>query len=415
MTDDIQQYRKILEDSELSITADLEFIAKYITLYPVYDDTGIEVLFKVPINDVVTIDGHIGIDDEPVKLTARVTTLQMSVSVPMDVDEDPYHGELILQYNFQPQFSANSDDEEAYEEVKNWFDEGNYDSELVEKLTDIGFSESAASDIEIDYSNNDQIDYYAGGIAREIADAVRFVLNQDANAILSKFGPAVLTTDVEFSANDILPHKHTIIKFLLAELKHKGPQSETVVNIANKLRTLNINWPELDTIEQSMNAGKLTESLKLSDLNTASEKRQLTAVKKDGSRIQYISNPSLAIQLAAVQQSGWAIRSIDNPTPAVQLAAVQHRPWAIEYIKNPSLASQSAAVQEDGLNIKYIKNPSPALFADHKVKRSIIKTVLNWMHTSQFDLAKEVVDYLRKHNVDWPELDTIEQSIGSGS
>lgn len=256
MTDDIQQYRKILEDSDLSNSADLEFITKYITIYPVYNDTGIEVLFKVTINDVVTIDGYIGIDDEPVKLTATVTTLQMSVSVPMDVDADPDYGELILQYNFQPQFSANSDDDEAYDAVINWFDSGNYDSELVEKLTDIGFSESAASDIEVDGVSDDQIDYYAGGIAGEIADAVRFILNQDANTILSKFGPAVLTTSVEFSANGILPHKHTIIKFLLSCLKHKGPQSETVVNIARKLRTLNINWPELDTIEQSMNAAK---------------------------------------------------------------------------------------------------------------------------------------------------------------
>lgn len=257
MTGDIQQYRKILEDSDLSTTADLEFITKYITIYPVYDDTGIEVLFKVPINDVVTIDGYIGIDNDLVKIIARVTTLQMSVSVPMDVDEDPYYGELILQYNVQSQFSANSDDEDAHQTVMNWFDRGNYDSELVEKLTDIGFSESAASDIEVDGITDDQIDYYAGGIPREIADAVRFVLNQDANVILSKFGPAVLTTSVEFSANDILPHKHTIIKFLLSDLKHKGPQSETVVNIVSKLRTLKINWPELDTIEQSMNAGKL--------------------------------------------------------------------------------------------------------------------------------------------------------------
>ena len=32
MSDDIHQYRKILEDSELSTTADLEFITKYINI-----------------------------------------------------------------------------------------------------------------------------------------------------------------------------------------------------------------------------------------------------------------------------------------------------------------------------------------------------------------------------------------------
>jgi hypothetical protein len=243
VTDDIQQYRKILEDSDLSTTADLEFIAKYITVHSGSDNT-INVLFKVPINDVVTID------DES---TATVTTLQMSLSLSLDFDEDPYNNGLLLSYDFQPQ---DEDDEYAYESVINWFID-NYDSELFEKLTDIGFSESAAYDIDLDGIAKDLMDYHAGGIAREISDAVRFVLNQDANVILSKFGPAVLTTSVKFSANDILPHKHTIIKFLLSDLKHKGPQSETVVNIANKLRALNINWPELDTIEQSLNARKL--------------------------------------------------------------------------------------------------------------------------------------------------------------
>ena len=402
MSDDIHQYRKILEDSELSTTADLEFITKYITIYPGSDDTVIEVLFKVPINDVVTID-----DDS----TATVTTLQMSLSLSLDFDTEPYNNGLLLSYNFQPQ---DEDDEYAYESVINWFDSGNYDSELVEKLTDIGFSESAASDIDVDGIANDQIDYYAGGIAKEISDAFRFVLNQDANVILSKFGPAVLTTGVEFSANDIFPHKHTIIKFLLSDLKHKGPQSETVVNIVSKLRTLNINWPELDTIEQSMNAGKLTENDKDADINTASESVQLAAVQQNGRAIRYIKNPSESVQLAAVQQDGSTIGWIKNPTPEIQLATVQQNGWAIQWIENPSPAVQLAAVHQYGRAIQFIKNPSPELFADKKAKQSIIKYILLLMKQNSLKAAAGLVTKLRTHNVNWPELTHIEHGLNAG-
>ena len=210
--------------------------------------------------------------------------------------------------------------------------------------------------------------------------------------ILSKFGPAVLTTGVEFSANDILPHKHTIIKFLLSDLKHKGPQSETVVNIVSKLRTLNINWPELDTIEQSMNAGKLTENDKDADINTASESVQLAAVQQDGSTIGWIKNPTPEIQLATVQQNGWAIQWIENPSPAVQLAAVH----------------------QYGRAIQFIKNPSPELFADKKAKQSIIKYILLLMKQNSLKAAAGLVTKLRTHNVNWPELTHIEHGLNAG-
>jgi hypothetical protein len=68
-----------------------------------------------------------------------------------------------------------------------------------------------------------------------------------------------------------------------------------------------------------------------------------------------------------------------------------------------------------------VAHPTPELFADNKTKHSIIKTILRKLKEPSNDdneninVALDLLVYLRNHNVNWPELDTIEQSIGSGS
>jgi hypothetical protein len=135
---------------------------------------------------------------------------------------------------------------------------------------------------------------------------------------------------------------------------------------------------------------------------------QLAAVQRNGLAIQWIKNPSDTVQLAAVKKDVGAIKHIENPSDTVQLSAVQQNGLAIEYIENPTPEMQLAAVQRHSWAIYWIKNPSPELLADHKVKRSIIKSMLELIKIHQLDSAKLLVDYLRDHNVNWPELDTIE-------
>jgi DNA-dependent RNA polymerase auxiliary subunit epsilon len=62
----------------------------------------------------------------------------------------------------------------------------------------------------------------------------------------------------------------------------------------------------------------------------------LAAVKKYGSAIRYLQNPSEQLQLAAVKQNGFVIKYIQNPSEKVQIAAVQQDGLAIRFIQNPS-------------------------------------------------------------------------------
>lgn len=49
--------------------------------------------------------------------------------------------------------------------------------------------------------------------------------------------------------------------------------------------------------------------------------KQKAAVKRDGTVIEFIKNPSFAIQKIAVEQNGRAIQFIENPSFEIQKAA----------------------------------------------------------------------------------------------
>jgi hypothetical protein len=138
--------------------------------------------------------------------------------------------------------------------VIDWFDNGEYDLELFGHLTDIGFSPSAAHGVEVEGIDLDIVDYYAAGIGNEIAESVKHVLKQDTATIFSKFGPSILTTDIKFTANDLVPQKHAIIKYMLSDIKENGVGSEIAKTISNKLTTMGINWPELAVIQNSLDS-----------------------------------------------------------------------------------------------------------------------------------------------------------------
>jgi 23S rRNA A1618 N6-methylase RlmF len=51
-------------------------------------------------------------------------------------------------------------------------------------------------------------------------------------------------------------------------------------------------------------------------LNEASEKEQLKAVKRIGSSIKFIKNPSVKVQLEAIKKNIYAIQFIEIPSSA---------------------------------------------------------------------------------------------------
>lgn len=84
---------------------------------------------------------------------------------------------------------------------------------------------------------------------------------------------------------------------------------------------------------------------------SATEEEQLKIVQKEGTDIQYISNPTEKIQLEAVKKNGYAIRFIKNPSEKVQLLAVKQDGYALHYINNPSEKVMQQAIK--GINYLY--------------------------------------------------------------
>ena len=246
---DISKYIKIVEgfnddeDFENPDRFDPEFIAKFIAIHSV-DNESINVLFAMPINEADNIG-----DD----ITVTISKIQMSVSVALNAEHVSQHGDLVLYYDFEPP-EEDDDDYTIRDMIMNWFED--YTDNLFQHLTDKGFSQSAAFDVELEGFGVDQVDYYAGGIANEISESVKFILNQKLKVILSKFGPAILLADLKFSAADLLPYKHTIIKYILSDIKQNGVQSELANDIATKLTNLGVDWPELSVIQNSLDSAQ---------------------------------------------------------------------------------------------------------------------------------------------------------------
>lgn len=67
---------------------------------------------------------------------------------------------------------------------------------------------------------------------------------------------------------------------------------------------------------------------------------------------RYIENPIEKVQLKA-----YSIACIENATEKVQLTSVRKSGYAIAYIKNPSEKVQLAAVKSESKAIEFIKKP----------------------------------------------------------
>jgi hypothetical protein len=285
----------------------------------------------------------------------------------------------------------------------------------IDTVLDIAAEKLGNNDRELDRlvrDNADQIvHWFEDNADRSSAKSILFFLT-----VFSEFCD-VARWSTEF--RDAIDHRREeFVKYLLPRfVTDNVPKSEVAV-----LSSI-VDWPELDAMQRSISANQksIKETIKLSDLDTASEKQQLSTVKKDWRKIKYITNPSEAVQLAAVQHNGNAIFHILHhkivPSEAVQLAAVQQDGYVINYLISnsivPSKAVQIAAIQQDGTMITKINRPTPGLFADADVKHSVIKTLLTDIQKTYYFKAEQLVKFLRRRNVEWPELDAIERSLNA--
>lgn len=118
---------------------------------------------------------------------------------------------------------------------------------------------------------------------------------------------------------------------------------------------------------------------------------QLAAVKSNPEYIRYIDNPDESLQMMVVQKDPYNIQYISHPTDAVQLAAIKNAPDTTTYIENPTVLSQPSA--------KYY--------------------IMKFLIDRRFDKADyhvtSIIEYLRKHNVQWPDLVHIERSLNNSS
>ena len=132
------------------------------------------------------------------------------------------------------------------------------------------------------------------------------------------------------------------------------------------------------------------EKYRYLNLDKATERVQIEAVKRNGLAIQYIKNPSELVQIEAVKQNGRAILYIENPSELVQIEAVKQDGWAIQDINNPSELVQIEAVKRNGLAIEFIKNPSERVQIE-AVKRNgwAIEHIKNPSELVQIEAVKQ--------------------------
>lgn len=116
--------------------------------------------------------------------------------------------------------------------------------------------------------------------------------------------------------------------------------------------------------EYGSEAWEKIENSYIYTLNTATEEKQLEAIKKRGVNIQYINNPSEKLQLVAVKQDGYAIQFIHNPSEKVQLEAVRQTRYAITDTNSPTDKVIKEVIKKTPINdfyeflylLRYIEN-----------------------------------------------------------
>jgi hypothetical protein len=125
---------------------------------------------------------------------------------------------------------------------------------------------------------------------------------------------------------------------------------------------------------------------------------------------EYLANMDYKTKLQAVSSDSDYIRYIDDPDEAMQMAAVIDNPHTIQYIKNPTDAVQIDAIKASPDTLLHIKNPT--VLSQPGIKIVIMRYLIERLKINAKYHSSEIVNYLRKHGVQWPDLAVIERSMG---
>lgn len=186
-----------------------------------------------------------------------------------------------------------------------------------------------------------------------------------------------------------------------------------------KLDTIETWLSDNARISESTDLNSATEAEQISAVRAApevieyigdpSEAVQMAAVQEDASiAIQRIMDPSEAVQLAAVKKNAYTIKYIKNPSEVIQLAATRKDNSLIRYIKNPSEAIQLAVVRQNGWAIRYIKKPSRALWSDKQAKIRMMRVILMLTRDGEYKSVADTIRHLRRNGCTWSDLGTVE-------
>jgi hypothetical protein len=170
----------------------------------------------------------------------------------------------------------------------------------------------------------------------------------------------------------------------------------------------------MKTLLEEMRAYKnLLESHDSFDSMTEAEKLEM--VKKDGTMIHYMSEPSEELQLAAVSNDSHALAFILDkgivPSEQVQIAATKRFPHALAHLLHadvsPSTDVKIIAISGDASIIEMIDR-NDSIFSDSNTKRIILRQLTKGVGEREIDFVVGTIRTLRRYNINWQELDTIE-------
>ena len=94
----------------------------------------------------------------------------------------------------------------------------------------------------------------------------------------------------------------------------------------------------------------------LQDVKNPTEEMCLEAVKQNGYALQYVQNKTEEICLEAVRQNGLALSHVRNQTEEICLTAVRQNVNALECVKNQTEEICMSAVRQNGWALKYVQN-----------------------------------------------------------
>jgi hypothetical protein len=238
---------------------------------------------------------------------------------------------------------------------------------------------------------------------------------------------------------DLAKQKPLFVRALLMGLR--GDAADQVTNAIHMLEGYwHVKWPELDTINQSLRVGPMSESepgkrihgvripktdrgwrstierfpWMIQHHSDPSDELKMTAIDKSPLSVLYIKDPNEEMQLRAVRKNPNAIEWIKNPSAKVQFAAVSGWPAAVLLIRKPEVAVVRQALLAEPDLSRLLRKINPVFWSDDAVKTAIIRRLLSDMKSGQEWEAKDMLVNLRKHKCPWPELDTINQSLRVG-